>query len=95
MLALNHLGAVYVPVNLAYRGRLLEHVVRISEARLVVAHADLGRASDEIERARLEAVVVLGGTPRPRSWRTARRRWLRRACPRGSERPIEPWDTQR
>jgi acyl-CoA synthetase (AMP-forming)/AMP-acid ligase II len=27
MLALNHVGAVYVPVNLAYRGRLLEHVV--------------------------------------------------------------------
>jgi crotonobetaine/carnitine-CoA ligase len=29
MLALNHLGAVYVPVNLAYRGRLLEHVLSV------------------------------------------------------------------
>ena len=62
MLALNHLGAVYVPVNLAYRGRLLEHVIRVSDARLMVAHADLVPRLQEIELARLEAVVVLGGT---------------------------------
>src|SRR5690349_6215615 len=31
---LNYLGAVFVPINLAYRGGLLEHVVGISEARL-------------------------------------------------------------
>jgi carnitine-CoA ligase len=38
---LNYLGAVYVPVNLAYRGGILAHVVENSDARLVVAHADL------------------------------------------------------
>ena len=67
MLALNHLGAVYVPVNLAYRGRLLEHVVRVSDARLMVAHADLVPRLEEIEPARLEAVVVLGGTAATRA----------------------------
>ena len=42
---LNYLGAVYVPINLAYRGGLLAHVVANSDARLIVAHADLlGRA---------------------------------------------------
>ena len=58
---LNWLGAVYVPINLAYKGRLLEHVVENSDAKLIVAHADLvGRLAD-INRAKLEAAVVLGG----------------------------------
>src|SRR5262245_47424288 len=39
--ALNWLGAVYVPLNLAYRGALLEHAIRLSGARLIVAHGDL------------------------------------------------------
>ena len=32
--AVNYLGAIYVPLNLAYRGKLLEHAVRSSGARL-------------------------------------------------------------
>ncbi len=57
---LNYLGAVYVPINLAYRGRLLEHVVENSDARLIVVHADLlGRLAD-IDRAKLERAVVIG-----------------------------------
>src|ERR1700677_2136791 len=38
---LNYIGAVYVPINLAYKGSLLQHVVRNSAARLMVAHGDL------------------------------------------------------
>jgi crotonobetaine/carnitine-CoA ligase len=58
---LNYLGAVYVPINLAYRGGLLAHVVENSDARLIVVHADLfGRLAD-IDRARLEKAVVLSG----------------------------------
>ena len=40
-LALNYIGAVYVGINTSYRGNLLAHVVNISDARLIVAHADL------------------------------------------------------
>src|SRR5437762_4735897 len=59
---LNYLGAVCVPINLAYRGGLLAHVVANSDARLIVAHADLlGRLAD-IDRAALTTAVVLGGT---------------------------------
>ena len=59
---LNYLGAVYVPINLAYRGGLLAHVVANSDARLIVAHADLlGRLAD-IDRAALATAVVLGDT---------------------------------
>src|SRR5678815_2722975 len=48
---LNYLGAVYVPINLAYRGGILAHVVANSDAKLIVAHADLvGRLAD-IDRA--------------------------------------------
>ena len=38
---LNYLGAVFVPINTAYRGALLEHAIALSEARLVIAHAEL------------------------------------------------------
>ena len=38
--AINYLGAVYVPINTAYRGRLLEHVIDNSDAKLAVVHAD-------------------------------------------------------
>ncbi|MFO1081462.1 MAG: AMP-binding protein [Reyranellaceae bacterium] len=59
--ALNYLGAVYVPINLAYRGGLLAHVVANSEAKLIVGHGDLlGRLAD-VERAAVTRAVAIGG----------------------------------
>jgi crotonobetaine/carnitine-CoA ligase len=58
---LNYLGAVYVPINLAYRGGVLAHVVANADARLIVAHADLVGRLTEIDRAALTAAVVLNG----------------------------------
>lgn len=58
---LNYLGAVFVPMNLAYRGKLLEHVVRNSEAKLIVAHVDLYSRLQEVDRSKLERAVVFGG----------------------------------
>jgi carnitine-CoA ligase len=57
---LNYLGAVYVPVNLAYRGRILEHVVENSDARLLVAHSQLVPRLTSVGRARLSDVIKLG-----------------------------------
>jgi crotonobetaine/carnitine-CoA ligase len=37
----NHLGAVSVAINTAYRGRLLAHVVGNSDARVAIVHEDL------------------------------------------------------
>jgi crotonobetaine/carnitine-CoA ligase len=37
----NHLGAVSVAINTAYRGRLLAHVVANSDARVAIVHEDL------------------------------------------------------
>lgn len=58
---LNFLGAVFVPLNLAYRGNLLRHAVKLSEARLGIVHADLHQRLGEIELSKLEEIVVLGG----------------------------------
>jgi carnitine-CoA ligase len=57
---LNYLGAVYVPVNLAYRGRILEHVVENADARLLVAHSQLVPRLASVGRARLSDVIKLG-----------------------------------
>jgi crotonobetaine/carnitine-CoA ligase len=59
-LALNYLGAVYVPINIAYRGAVLEHVVANSGARLMIAHGTLAERLAEVSLARLERVVVVG-----------------------------------
>ena len=58
---LNQLGAVYVPVNTSYRGGLLEHVVALSDAKLMVVHAQLLPRLADIALAALKDVVVVGG----------------------------------
>ncbi len=59
--ALNYLGAVYVPVNTAYKGKLLEHVVRLSDAKVMVCHADLATRLEEIDTGLLADVVITNG----------------------------------
>ncbi|MEY4862222.1 MAG: hypothetical protein RLZ51_317 [Pseudomonadota bacterium] len=97
--AINYLGAVFVPINTAYKGRLLAHVVENSDARLAVVHADLAPRLNEIDTARLEQVVVVG-TPVPVQIGSLRVLDHREALsPVSGEllapaRPIEPWDPQ-
>ena len=61
--ALAFLGAVYAPVNLAYRGDLLEHVIANSGARVMIVHAALVERLRGLELANLERVVVIGRMP--------------------------------
>lgn len=58
--AINWLGAVYVPINLAFRGRMLEHVVAGAKAKIIVIQADLLARLAEIDRAQLTDAVVVG-----------------------------------
>jgi crotonobetaine/carnitine-CoA ligase len=60
---LNYLGAVYVPINLAYKGNLLEHVVNNAGAELMVAHVDLVDRLGAVKCPQLKRVVVFGGAP--------------------------------
>jgi crotonobetaine/carnitine-CoA ligase len=94
---LNYLGAVYVPINLAYRGGLLAHVVENSDAKLIVAHADLyGRLAD-IDRAKLAQAVIVGGTADasvPLQTHDAAALEPDASDPPELAREILPWDTQ-
>ena len=63
--ALNYLGAVYVPINTAYRGGVLEHVIENSDARLAVVHADLVPRLHEVDRWRSSSAVVVIGADVP------------------------------
>ncbi len=95
--ALNMLGAVYVPINIAYRGGLLAHVVENSDASLIVAHVDLIERLESIDRARLRRLVCLGGPPKPCA--DLEIHGAEALAPEGGalaplERPVMPWDTQ-
>ena len=92
--ALNWLGAVCVPINTAYRGALLAHVVDLSDATLGIVHADLAPRLDEIDTGPLETLVIVGGAAETRLPSVA---YAEALLPEAGEiapppRPIEPWD---
>ncbi|KQK61043.1 hypothetical protein AOX61_10175 [Pseudomonas aeruginosa] len=64
MLAIHYLGAVAVPINTAYRGALLEHVLHNTGACLMLADARLIERLAGLEHAELRQVLVFG-TARP------------------------------
>lgn len=95
--AINYLGAVYIPINIAYRGSLLEHVLNNAQARIVIAD---GRYVDRltlVSTPSVETIVTFGdaaGAP-------AHVNVLSSAVLDGDvadlpalERPIEPNDVQ-
>jgi crotonobetaine/carnitine-CoA ligase len=100
--AVNYLGAVFVPLNTAYRGGVLAHALRTSDATLAIVDADLAARLAEVEdRGRLAHVVTVGHAPvgdlGERTGLTVVRAVdLPREGegPGEPERPIEPWDTQ-
>lgn len=94
--AVNYLGAVYVPFNTAYRGGVLEHVLKLSDAHIGVVHGDLLHRLGDVDLADLRDVVVIhdrdvvveGLTLHPA-------RVLEQGAGDVSDlaQPIEPWDT--
>lgn len=61
--ATNYIGAVYAPINTAYRGELLAHVIRNSGARVLIAHRELVQRLESIDLGEIEHVVVVGEAP--------------------------------
>lgn len=95
--AINYIGAVYVPLNTAYRGALLAHTVALSDATLIVADADLAPRLADIDRGQLQRAVVFGHMAASvAALETLPSSVLDEAAtdPLELERPIEPWDTQ-
>lgn len=60
---LNYLGAVYVPVNTAYKGMLLQHAVQLSDATHMVCHSGLAPLLEGIDCGPLLAEIILTGAP--------------------------------
>ncbi|TCO62102.1 AMP-binding protein [Actinocrispum wychmicini] len=94
---INLIGAVYVPINLAYKGNLLRHVVTTTGARVAVVHPELVDRLRHVDTPGLDTVVVLGDTPAaPAPWRILGRDALDGdpdALP-APDRPVQPWDLQ-
>lgn len=94
--AINYVGAVYVPINTAYRGGILEHVVRNSGARLMIAHGQLADRLNDVATAALTRVVIAAGERPTLSGLEV----LGADALRGDgdvrplSRAVEPWDTQ-
>lgn len=94
--ALNYLGAVYIPINLAYRGRVLEHVLDNCQARLIIVHAALADRLQGIDHAHLSDAVVMGGECSRIDGLRLHGPWA--LAPREGKPPpcadVRPWDTQ-
>jgi crotonobetaine/carnitine-CoA ligase len=94
----NLLGAVYVPMNTAYRGHMLEHAIRTSNARILVAHAGLAERLIDLAPASLTDAVIVRGeppkTPVRLAWHGAERLEGAAQDDVEPEMPIEPWHTQ-
>ena len=58
--ALNYLGAVFVPLNLDYRGSLLQHAISETHASLMIAHPGLVDRLEFIGDSLLQKVLVPG-----------------------------------
>ncbi len=94
--AINYLGAVYAPINLAYRGRILEHVIANTRSRFIVLHHQLAGRLSEVDRGALaDALVIGGGSPDIPGLRVHDEALSAATGElQPPARPIEPWDTQ-
>ncbi|EHB59250.1 Long-chain-fatty-acid--CoA ligase [Mycolicibacterium rhodesiae JS60] len=79
------LGATLVPINTAYRGNLLAHLLRLAKPRVVV--------SDDAGHAEIDAALA-GSVDRPaRLWPADIQGDAHFAAPPELERPLAIWDT--
>lgn len=56
----NYLGAVFVPLNTAYKGTLLHNAVELSDAEVLVAHSSLLPRLTSENTAGLRDIIVVG-----------------------------------
>lgn len=56
----NAAGAVFAPLNTAYRDKFLEHAVNVSEASVIVAHASLADRLTGLDLPHLRLIFIVG-----------------------------------
>jgi crotonobetaine/carnitine-CoA ligase len=98
LLATNYLGAVHVPINIAYRGGLLEHVIGDSGATVLVAQRDLVARLSDVNCGNLKHLVIAGGeAAAPPGLNVHSTEEFAQAAPLSEntlQRDISPWDIQ-
>lgn len=57
--AINYLGAVYVPINTAARGRPLEHILKDADASLMIAETGLLDRLQGLQHGRLRRILTV------------------------------------
>ena len=94
--AINYLGAVFVPMNTAYKGQVLSHVLNVSDAKILVAHGQLLERLGEVDVAQIEKAISVGdgGLPPAIAGVDFSTVESTSAEPPELDRPIEPWDVQ-
>jgi crotonobetaine/carnitine-CoA ligase len=94
--AINYLGAVFVPFNTAYKGKILEHVLDNSDGRLLVAHSQLLERLVGIDTASIRKVLCVGQAPESFALETCTYADAAQSTVPVPEldSPIEPWHTQ-
>ena len=94
--AINYLGAVFVPMNTAYKGQVLSHVLNVSDAKILVAHGQLLERLGEVDVAQIEKAISLGEGELPSAISDVDFSDLESTSsqPPELDRPIEPWDVQ-
>lgn len=91
--ATGYVGAVYVPLNTAFRGRILEHALTVAEGSLIIAHDKLIERLADCSRAVPDLRVVVGGPARD-GWRDESAVFRAQGRLAALEREIMPWDLQ-
>lgn len=95
----NWLGATYTPINLAYRGTILRHVIEVARPTVILCHSSLYERLQEVGLDPTISVILADtdDAPRGRSGRPLGMSALNVEIDPAAlvlEEPIEPWDEQ-
>lgn len=99
LFSINYLGAVAVPVNPGFKGRLLEHVIKNSSATVAIVHPTVLAELDRIDTAQLAKVILSENELSSRCLNKLQLfpQHVLEGNPDALQplaRPIAPWDTQ-
>jgi len=59
----NYIGAIYAPINTAYRGELLSHVIHNAGAKILIGHSELLPRLVGADLAQIEQIICIGDLP--------------------------------
>ncbi len=91
----NYLGAAIAPINTSFRGRLLEHAINSSGARLLILHPDLAPRLEGLSLPAIQRIILTGGASNcvplgaPAELASA----LDGVADQVTTAEVEPWDT--